>query len=114
MKAILRHALPGIVLALLTIFMWSAPILFLVLVIATTPPLVRRARRAREAAELDAARRLYFGNWHAKIDPIWLPQDVKQWLTTRPRLLARQRPGGGSEPRIGPKQRQLSLPNGAQ
>lgn len=92
MKTVIRHALPGIVLALLTIFMWQAPIVFLILVVATTPPLMRRAWRQREAAELDAAKRLYFGRWHDRIAERWLPQDVKAWLKTRPKFLAWQRP----------------------
>lgn len=80
MRQIARHALPGIALCLLTLWLSWAPVLFLLAVLVTTPPLLRQARRKRHAAELTAARRLYFGQWADKVDPIWLPQDVKDWF----------------------------------
>lgn len=96
MRAVLRAAAPGIALCLLTLWLSWAPVLALLLALCTAPPMLRRARRQRHAAELAAARRLYFGQWADKVDPIWLPQDVKQWLTTRPRLLPFHSPASPS------------------
>ena len=78
--SVMRHALPGILIVLLTMFIWWSPFVFLILICCTIPIAVHR----RRAAELKAAKELYFGQWADRIDPIWLPADVKAYLARRP------------------------------
>ena len=92
-RTIARHAAPGIALVLLALWLSWAPLVVLLLALCSAPTLLRRARRQRRDAELRAAKALYFGPWADRIDPVWLPQDVKQWLTTRPKLLGFRSPG---------------------